>query len=209
MRIDGTTDPSTPSTGGGLAPTSDEFLRLFVAQLEHQDPLDPADPSDMVAQLAQLTNVEQTAGMGARLDALIAQQASATRASLLGVVGRTVEARADHVTVTDASAGLPVIADLPRAATDVTVVIRDASGAELRRVPLGARPAGEVALLEGVDLPPGTYQLEIEAVDASGAAIDVAPRIRGTVSQLAFADAATRLRVAGIDLDPGDITSVS
>lgn len=37
----------------------DDFLKLFVTQLQHQDPLNPADSSEFIGQLAQLTQVEQ------------------------------------------------------------------------------------------------------------------------------------------------------
>ncbi len=37
----------------------DDFLRLLVAQLSHQDPLNPQDGSQFVAQLAQFSSLEQ------------------------------------------------------------------------------------------------------------------------------------------------------
>ena len=37
----------------------DEFLKLFVAQLQNQDPLDPVKNEDFVAQLASISSVEQ------------------------------------------------------------------------------------------------------------------------------------------------------
>ncbi|MFB3901847.1 MAG: flagellar hook assembly protein FlgD [Acidobacteriota bacterium] len=37
----------------------EEFLKLLVAQLSHQDPMEPKDSSEFVAQLAQFSSLEQ------------------------------------------------------------------------------------------------------------------------------------------------------
>ena len=37
----------------------DDFLKLLVAQLSHQDPLNPQDGSQFVAQLTQFSSLEQ------------------------------------------------------------------------------------------------------------------------------------------------------
>jgi len=50
----------------------DEFLNLFVAQLENQDPLDPVKNEDFVAQLAQISSVEQLESLNDNVVASIA-----------------------------------------------------------------------------------------------------------------------------------------
>jgi flagellar basal-body rod modification protein FlgD len=37
----------------------DEFLKLLVAQLEHQDPMNPVDNQQFLAQLASFSSLEQ------------------------------------------------------------------------------------------------------------------------------------------------------
>lgn len=50
---------STTARKANDAMGKDEFLKLLVAQMKHQDPLNPMDGQEMAAQLAQFTSVEQ------------------------------------------------------------------------------------------------------------------------------------------------------
>lgn len=48
----------------------DVFLKLMVAQLQHQNPLEPADGIAFVTQLAQFNQLEQSMGMRENLEAI-------------------------------------------------------------------------------------------------------------------------------------------
>src|SRR5689334_2336173 len=116
-----TTPAATPTNATGEAtPTHEEFLKLFVAELQNQDPLKPRDGSEMVAEMAQFAGLEQTAGINSRLDAIAAQQASSGRSQLLGLVGHKVEASASSITTTGSGTMPPIDINLDRAATKVT-----------------------------------------------------------------------------------------
>lgn len=55
------------SKKGGIVDMGD-FIKLFVAQMEHQDPLNPADGSEFFSQTAQITMVEQLVDMNTKND---------------------------------------------------------------------------------------------------------------------------------------------
>src|SRR5439155_332880 len=59
------------ATPGGLPKSQtvnqQQFLQLFVAQLQHQDPLSPLEPDQLTAQLAQFSQLEQLTGVNDRL----------------------------------------------------------------------------------------------------------------------------------------------
>ena len=55
------------SSDDGLA-NKEVFLKLMVAQLQHQDPTKPADGVEFVTQLAQFTQLEQSMGMRQELE---------------------------------------------------------------------------------------------------------------------------------------------
>jgi flagellar basal-body rod modification protein FlgD len=93
--MDVTSIKQTGSTGSGTQDVSgknaqmgkDQFLKLFVAQLQHQDPMNPMQDQDFMGQMASFSTLEQVSNMAA---------ANATMASNLqmsqsvGLLGRTV-----------------------------------------------------------------------------------------------------------------------
>ena len=65
------TAAATPSaTGTTAAPTApglgkDDFLKLLVGQLQHQDPLAPSDDQQWIGQMAAFSQLEQVSNMAA------------------------------------------------------------------------------------------------------------------------------------------------
>lgn len=82
----------TPREPRATTFTSQEFMTLLIAQLQHQDPLDPMDSQDFMAQLAQLQSVATLNELYETVDDY------ARKAGLLvpvSLVGRTVKWQAD------------------------------------------------------------------------------------------------------------------
>jgi len=223
MRIDGSPDTSaSPLVTGGSAPTTaatassrDDFLRLFVAQLSHQDPLDPQKGADFVAQLAQFSTLEQSADMNAKLGDLLTGQAAAARASMAGMVGRTATARADSLTLTGTAVGPPGLGvHLDGPATSVQVAIKDSSGKVVRTLNLGACPAGQIDTRwdgsddRGVPLPAGSYRVEVTAKGAAGATVSAYGTLRGLISALELSGGSTKFRVGAATISPGDVITL-
>ena len=78
-------------SGGQIQPQGlsiQNFLNLFLSQLQFQDPLKPVDNTQFLAQLAQFTNIEQTQVMSDNINGLLSLESSNQAVSLLG---RTVE----------------------------------------------------------------------------------------------------------------------
>ncbi|MDR0515740.1 MAG: hypothetical protein LBH25_01695 [Fibromonadaceae bacterium] len=79
----------------------DQFLKLLVAQLQHQDPMNPAEDTQFVAQLAQFSQLEFTqnssqaisslaTSMQAFMDMQTLQAQSITNASATPLLGKSV-----------------------------------------------------------------------------------------------------------------------
>lgn len=68
----------------------DDFLKILITQLQHQDPTSPMEDKDFIAQMAQFSSLEQIRNMSQSFQKLSGLLASSEAA---GVLGRSVEVR--------------------------------------------------------------------------------------------------------------------
>ncbi len=179
-----TNSPSVSSAltaGAGGPMGKDQFVKLLVAQMTHQDPMNPMDSSQMASQLAQFSSVEQLMNISTKLDTQSTGNASMLdaldRNAALGMIGRTVTAVSDEVTVSAHSAP-SAQADVPSDGAHVRVRIVDAAGQTIGTTDYGVLASGRQTLdlskaLKSV--PDGSYTLKVESMDTSGAATAMTP----------------------------------
>lgn len=206
------TSTGLPATGQGLSASRDEFLRLFVAQLENQNPLDPQSGADMVAQLAQFSGVEQQVETNRRLDNLTAAQDATGAAGLANLVGRPVTADASSF-IADGHGPVPTIAvDSPGTVAGGEAIIRSADGREITRAPIVPGPPPTVAWdgrgRSGEVLPAGTYTVELAATDATGASVPATAHFEATVDAVEFTASGQRLHLGHVSVAPGAVTTI-
>ena len=88
IKSTGSGSPATQDVSGKNAQMGkDQFLKLFVAQLQHQDPMNPMQDQDFMGQMASFSTLEQVTNMAA------ANEAMASHLQLsqsVGLIGRTV-----------------------------------------------------------------------------------------------------------------------
>jgi flagellar basal-body rod modification protein FlgD len=205
---------SSPGLSSSNAAASrDQFLRLFVAQLENQNPLDPQSGADMVAQLAQFSSLEQAVETNNRLADMISAQDSAGSAQLADLVGREITADASTIQLDGgAPPALQVASDGSVAGGEV--IIKDASGNVIRSIPFGG---GESPIqipwdgtdARGVPLAPGSYAVEVKAHKADGSDVPATPQIRGIVDAVELTATGPRLLLGRTRVSPGAVTTIS
>ena len=205
-----TTPTTTPAAGGALSGSKDEFLRLFMAQLEHQDPLSPQDGASMVAQLAQFSTVEQATRTNAYLADLAASQASASNAGLANLVGRDCSAGADKFQLDRTGAVPPIEISSTGAMTGASLVISDDGGKEIRRIAVPAGTSSSRITWDGnteagTRAAPGSYRVTVDPGTTGGT---ITSQWHGRVDAVELADGSTRLRMGGILLAPSDIRTI-
>ena len=81
------TDATQAASGKNSAMGKDQFLKLFVAQLQHQDPMNPMNDSEFMAQMASFSTLEQVTNLAAANQQMAASMSST---NAVGLIGRTV-----------------------------------------------------------------------------------------------------------------------
>jgi flagellar basal-body rod modification protein FlgD len=70
----------------------DDFLKLLVAQLQHQDPMQPTDNAEYMGQLAQFSTLEQITNVGEEMKRLRSSSQVDQAVAMIGKqVGYTTE----------------------------------------------------------------------------------------------------------------------
>lgn len=83
---------ATPSPGSQLenqksSMGKDDFLKVFVAQMQHQDPSKPMDDTAFMGQMASFSTLEQITNMASANTAVASNLA---QSNAIGLIGRTV-----------------------------------------------------------------------------------------------------------------------
>src|SRR3954451_19887385 len=107
------TTPQPKSTMQTLG--KDDFLKLLVGQLQHQDPLAPSDDQQWIGQMAAFSQLEQVSNMAASTQKIVD---TLNMNGTLSLIGRTVtyldaqgashSGKVDTVDVADGTATLTV-----------------------------------------------------------------------------------------------------
>ncbi len=196
-----------------LGLNSDDFLKLFVAQLQNQDPLNPMDSSQFVTQLAQMSQVEQAYDTNTNLQSILASLSDNTYMSSVSFIGKTVTAPGSQISLTDGSQ--PTLNyNLSQAASQVEVDITDAGGNVVRTLTQGQTPAGSQTISwDGRDannnaLPAGTYTFTVKGTDASGNSFSGTPLIKGVVTGVKLNGSMPVLTIGGTDIQLSDVIAV-
>ncbi len=190
---------ATNSTGQKIL-GKDDFLKLLVAQLSHQDPLNPADSKEFTTQLTQFSTLEEITNMSSTLGDILSFQKSQQNAIIPGLIGKVVRISGNSAYLTDKA---DLNYSLSRDASSVTITIFDKSGNRVFSKNAGAQAAGDNSYVwdgkgpSGSQMPEGAYTFEIEAQDASGKSVDVSSNSSGVVTGVSFENNLTYLILDG------------
>ncbi len=172
----------------------DDFLKLFIAQLQNQDPLKPDDSAQMAAQLAQFNGLEQMLNVNKTLTEMLKGQSNGRNFGMLDYVGRDVTVEGGRALVSQGNAG-QVSFNIDRPVTGATLEVRDGNGNVVATEDLGQLADGEQNLQwsgvgsDGKPLQDGAYTFSITATADEGQTVPVPVQ--------------TRIKVTGVDLkDP-------
>ncbi len=190
------------------------FLRLFITQLENQNPLNPTANEEFVAQLAQFSSLEQATQTTSLLEQLIAQGTERGRLDAVGLIGREVLATGNTVELDRDGVGSMVYRLAGEISTG-TITITDLTGKVVRSLALDTQAAGQQTVeWDGLDneeepVPPGVYKFSVNPINAEGVTVGVTTFLRESVKSALWENGQTQLTLAsGKTLSTDDVLSV-
>jgi flagellar basal-body rod modification protein FlgD len=193
--------------------TQQDFMNLFVAQMQYQNPLDPMSDSDMATQLAQLNTVNALTTMNNTLNEMMTNQASQNNLQATSLIGKTIEATGNSLSIQNGvvSNGAYQLSQ----PGNVTIQISDSSGNLVRQINAGSQDTSMQSIgwdgknQQGVTLPDGTYTFQVSATDQSGNAVSATTYLLGTVNGVSFQNGAAVYQVGGNNINFSDILAIS
>ena len=115
--IGSTPNPQNPVLTRQKSIDQEDFIKLFLAQLQFQDPLEPVDNREFLAQLAQFSNLEQSRQLSMNSEALLTMTSASQALTLLN---RKVEvSQAGGTTVSGTVTAIQFTATGPDLTVDV------------------------------------------------------------------------------------------
>ncbi len=169
----------------------DDFMKLFIAQMQAQDPLNPQDSSQMAAQMAQFNGLEQMMNVNKTLETMLTSQSTDRAIGMVNYVGKEIDIgngmlKWDKTKLTKSSF------DVDQPLANSFIEVRDSAGQVIAQEDLGNLMPGEHnlnwdgLLKDGTFASAGIYHFTLTGKTLEG--LDVPLAIKAKV------------KVSGIDL---------
>jgi flagellar basal-body rod modification protein FlgD len=206
---------SSASTSGAKRSTSlsqEDFLKLFITQMQNQNPLEPMDNYQMATQMAQFSSLETLNNINQSLKGLTAYQASMNSLNTAGLIGKKVETTGNQLLVEKGavSEGGYQLSKPGK----VTLRVFDSNQQLVRVMEAGTKDVSKQKFTwdgkdqKGAALADGTYTFEVSAVDEKGLPIQTQSWMTGTVTGITFENGVTYLTVGSKRITLSDILAI-
>ena len=169
----------------------EDFMNLFITELQYQDPMKPMDSAEMSSQLAQFNMVDLMNANNEAMTKLLESDESRTRLMAVSFIGHEVRYDGNELLVKE-SGPAPFEMTLEEACTSCKITIRDENGDIVASWDAGVMEPGTHALdWDGTDLlgepvEPGIYHVSIEAKDEKGEPVDISTKTSGIVAGIEY-----------------------
>ncbi|MFZ0451513.1 MAG: flagellar hook capping FlgD N-terminal domain-containing protein [Desulfatiglandaceae bacterium] len=191
----------------------DDFLKIFMAQIQNQDPMSPMEGTEFTAQLAQFSSLEQLFNVNDNLAAIKDANGNTTRYDVLNFMGKEVVAKGDQLSLGADGTGKGAFQIAGTAGC--TVQVMDSSGSVIRNIPLGTLDAGQHHFEwdglsdSGTRMTAGTYKFAVNAADEAGNPVLADTMISGKVTRVNLEGDSPILYVGDSPFDMGDVLEIS
>jgi flagellar basal-body rod modification protein FlgD len=169
----------------------DDFMRIMITEMRHQDPTKPMDSDRMATQMAQITSVEQLKNVSNAIEKMADKNNASDRLAMSGMIGRTVtvdKGRFTHQKGTISSINF----ELPEDASKTKITILNEQGEEVATRDLEPMKSGQnVYSWDGITASntqtgSGTYLVRVDAENSKGGKIKIDPISKEKIVGVSF-----------------------
>ncbi|MFW9620307.1 flagellar hook capping FlgD N-terminal domain-containing protein [Sulfurospirillum sp. UCH001] len=171
-----TTTKEAAKTGSSDTLGKDDFLKLLLTELQHQDPTSPMDSDKILTQTSQLATLESATKTNTALENLSTQLKESVSSNATNLIGKMGSLGYNAITLSNSKSTYEVY--FPTEIKDGTLTIKDANKNVIKTVDLGDVAAGKSGVLsfdwDGSDndgnlVKDGYYSVTADYVDKTGA----------------------------------------
>ncbi len=206
-----TTTSAASQAGAKLALDAQNFLKLFLTQLQNQDPTAPFDANQMSAQLAQFSGVEQQIATNELLEELNIAFNATQYNNAVSYIGKKVEAPGNNASLKDGN-GLFTYYLADKAET-VKITIKDQVGNVVYEggssTDLGRNEfVWDGKSNSGETMPNGNYTFEVAAADAAQNEVSSQVFTSGVVTSIDSINGDVYVSVGNLSILISDVISI-
>lgn len=193
-----------------------EFLQLLVAQMQNQDPVNPMDGAEFASQLAEFNSVEQLINVNNGLKVLQSSQdlmsSSLTNSMAVSLTGKQVKALSNTIHLS-AEGSSDIQFELNNSADSVDIIIRNASGTEIRSETLNGLSTGDHNWTwdglnnSGERMGEGAYTIEVKAANGENE-VGALVFMEGIADRVRYTSQGVFLSVNNVEIPIGDVEEV-
>lgn len=169
----------------------DEFFKIMVTQIQHQDPMKPYENEQMAAQMAQFSALEQMMNVNQNLEKLTQAQQPLHNMGAAGLIGKYVSADSSRLTHTEGKYS-DISFELPADAQSVRLIILNDRGENVREIEKDNLKKGPVKIewdgkgSSGFAAKSGQYMVQVSASTAQGKNVPVKTAHTSVVHGVAY-----------------------
>jgi len=153
----------------------DDFLKLLLVELQHQDPTEPMDSEKILSQTSQLATLESTQNTNDALEKLAASLGASQQFSTVAAIGKTADLGSDAISHDEGSTSTFEVY-FPKDVEQGTLNITDLEGNSVATIDVNTNTAGvykfdwdgKNSIGNAVDS--GIYRVNASYTDPDGAA---------------------------------------